>query len=137
MKLSKTTKAAAFMYLLAIFFLALAFFGSQGRVIVAIRGDYNLSFFFWGMVILLFGSALVFYRIGFQRGEGKNLAEVTRLQAVLAQREAELSERNRELDEIERLVERKSSQLSSVAGKLGDRERRLKRIKEILGVEES
>jgi hypothetical protein len=137
MTLSRTTKAAAFMYLLAGFFLALAFFGSEGKVIADIRGDHNLSFFFWGMVILLLGSALVFYRAGLQRGEGKNRAEVTRLQTVLAQREAELSERDRELDEIERLVERKSSQLSSVAGKLGDRERRLKRIKEILGVEES
>jgi peptidoglycan hydrolase CwlO-like protein len=54
----------------------------------------------------------------------------------LAQREAELSEINKELDEIEHLLERKTSQLMSVSGKLGDRERRLKRIKEILGVQD-
>jgi cell shape-determining protein MreC len=136
MKISRTTKTAAFLYLLGGIFLLVGFFASKGEVMVLLRENRELSFFFWGMVILLLGSTLVFYRTGFQRGESKNRAEVNRLQALLAQREAELSEMNKELDEIEHLLERKTSQLMSVSGKLGDRERRLKRIKEILGVQD-
>jgi uncharacterized coiled-coil protein SlyX len=136
MKVSTAVKAVGFLYLLGGFLMLVGFFASRGGVIVVIRENRDLSFFFWGLLVLLLGATLAFYRVGFRRGERKSQAEVARLQALLAQRENELSEMNRELDEIERLVERKSSQLSSVAGKLGDRERRLKRIKEILGVEE-
>lgn len=102
---------------------------------------------FGGLILCGAGLVLVTYAVGFARAEGKYTQRITSLTARVAEKKRELMELSWELERgrkelaasrrkltaARNKLAAKKKQLAIVSGRLGDKEKRLKRIRKVAG----